>query len=214
MKEQTQTVVGILGAVHTDEMRLILGYSLDMLRDVILEFDPDVICGEVRPEDWARYQEDQTYPGYLGPSEYRGCIIPLCEEKGIEFVPVDWFEDDLTQLDYERGLTSEEIKNSDKELERLYDVIFQEAKTSSIPFNSKDCDLAVKRKMKWLEQLNPTCYNLDVVVRNQIMVERIRKAIEKHRGKPILLIAGAEHNVFYYEALKNEDSVKLVYPLR
>jgi hypothetical protein len=43
------TVVGILGLNHNDEMRNKYNLTLDLIKELILEFNPDVICGEVTP---------------------------------------------------------------------------------------------------------------------------------------------------------------------
>ncbi len=73
--------IGILGTVHTEALRARIGYPLSLLEKAILQFNPDIICGEVRPEDYERYQRNQSDSGYLGPSEYRALILPLCERK-------------------------------------------------------------------------------------------------------------------------------------
>lgn len=111
------TTLGIIGTVHTDELREVFHFPLSLLEELIVEFQPDLICGEVRPTDWESYvQHRNAYKGYLGPSEYRTTIIPLCEEMGIDFHPIDWFDDSLTKLDHFEAYSEEEQKSLEQQL--------------------------------------------------------------------------------------------------
>jgi hypothetical protein len=208
-----KTVVGVLGTLHQEEVRQEFRYPLTLLRELIVEFRPDVICGEVRPEDWERYIADRSYQGYLGPSEYRLLIIPLCEELEIEFVPVDKFEEDLANLDHFRSLSKEEAAAAEKQLMLMYERIFERARVCAIPFNGPEVDVAVREKMEWLGLIDPVVQNVLTDCRNQIMVERIRRAISERHGKRVLCIAGCEHNGYFVEGLRDGDW-ELVYPLR
>lgn len=60
------TTVGILGVVHDDELRQKYNLSLEFIKTLILDFNPDVICGEVLPSSWEHYKKDRTYRGYWG----------------------------------------------------------------------------------------------------------------------------------------------------
>ncbi|WP_253806022.1 hypothetical protein [Paenibacillus sp. Cedars] len=88
------TTVGILGVTHDEGLRQKYNLTLDVIKELILEFEPDVICGEVLPSSWKQYQQDRSHRGYWGEpaSEYWDLIFPLCEEKKYEFVPMDWVE--------------------------------------------------------------------------------------------------------------------------
>jgi len=95
--------VAILGTMHDENIRKQCNFTLDRMKDIILRFKPDIICGEVRPEVWNKYKSDRSYDGYLGPNEYRKMIIPLCESENIKFMPVDWFRDDMVGRYYLEG---------------------------------------------------------------------------------------------------------------
>ncbi len=56
-------ILGILGTIHDDEMRKKFNYSLEKMEELIEKFNPDVICGEVRPEDWKKYCDNNEYEG-------------------------------------------------------------------------------------------------------------------------------------------------------
>jgi hypothetical protein len=212
------TTIGILGTVHHEEFRTELGYSLERMRSAILEFRPDVICGEVRPQDWQKYLEDPGYAGNLGSSEYRQLILPLCQVFGIEFVPVDWFEiewfaDENNRLDHFRNHPPEEAETAERQLESLYKDIFEAAKVSSLPCNSFEVDRLVQAKMTFLEYQNPVLHFFLVGLRNRIMVERIKSAVLQRRGKRILCTVDFEHNAYYFEGLQGDPRWDLAYPL-
>ncbi|RED59167.1 hypothetical protein [Cohnella lupini] len=210
------TIVGVLGTIHNESLRNQFNCSLDLYRDLVEEFKPEIICGEVHPLSWNRYKKDKNDKGYWGEpaSEYWELIFPLCEEKNIEFIPIDWFELDVWNDFNPFDKFSEEKR---KELESMDDEWFsRQMKThsfGSIPFNSKEFDEVTKQKYEWLYQLNPEAQNFRWVVRNQIMIQRARNAIKSNPDKRILCIVGADHSYLFKEGLIN-DQIRLKYPLR
>jgi hypothetical protein len=207
-------IVGILGTIHGDDsFRAQKEYTLEMMKEVIEEFNPDIICGEVRPEDWTKYCNDKNYSGYLGPEEYRGLIIPYCENEGIEFVPVDWYEEDMVDWDYMKSHSESEKEKFIKNLEIIYEKIWSIGKKSLLPMNSFELDKIIIQKQDLLNSLNPVMHNVYWIARNQLMIERIKKVIENNSSKKILCTVGAEHNYFYYNELKKLNC-KLIYPLK
>jgi len=207
------TVVGILGTVHGDEEnRKKLGYPLELMKKAILDFKPDVICGEVRPEDWQKYCGDKSYSGYLGPFEYRFLILPLCKENNISFEPVDWFEDDLVNYQFDI-IEDKEKEEYEKKQIKLFEELLEKGKQSPLPFNSFEFDRFVEGKHKYDESMGPIEYLVTWEARNYLMVRRIKAVIEKYKDKRILCTVGAEHNYFYHKELKKLD-LELVYPLK
>lgn len=183
---------------------------------MIQEFKPDIICGEVHPQSWLRYLKDKNDRGYWGEpaSEYWDLILPLCEEQNITFVPIDWFELDVwNAFEPFNGYSSEERK----ELEQRDDDCFAEQmetyRFGEIPFNSNEFDRVTKQKYEWLYRVNPKAQNFRWVVRNQIMIQRVKNTVEAHPGKRILCIIGADHNYIFQEELMKEP-IELLYPLR
>src|SRR5689334_11019837 len=91
------TTVGILGTIHNEQLRERYNSTLTLYREFITAFNPDIICGEVHPHSWLKYLNNRNDKGYWGEpaSEYWELIFPICEERGIDFVPIDWFELDV-----------------------------------------------------------------------------------------------------------------------
>ncbi|MDO3410534.1 hypothetical protein QWJ34_12250 [Saccharibacillus sp. CPCC 101409] len=209
-------IIGILGTIHHPPLREQYNLPLSLYREVIEEFAPDLICGEVHPLSWQRYLEHPGDKGYWGEpaSEYWELIFPLCEERGIGFVPIDWFElDVLQQFDTFAGIPEKRRT----ELERRDDEWFAEQlgtyAAGRIPFNSQAFDDATRRKYDWRAGINPEGQNVNWTARNQIMIQRVKNTYRDHPGKRILCVVGADHNYLFAEALGKEP-VELVYPLR
>jgi hypothetical protein len=58
------TVVGILGMTHDEELQKKYRYPLTLLKELILDFNPDVICGEVHPQSWKPYFNGMSLMGF------------------------------------------------------------------------------------------------------------------------------------------------------
>ena len=207
------SVLGILGTIHSEEMRKEFNYSLDEMEELIEWFKPDIICGEIRPEDWQKYRDNNEYEGYLGPNEYRKLIIPLCEKNDIKFIPVDWFEDDIINMDYFRGKSEKEVNDLEKQFESIMTVYMEVAKKSIIPFNSLDFNSIVEKKQDFQNSINDDVHNVYWTCRNQIMIERIKNVLDINKGTRVLCTVGAEHTYFYYKNLK-ELNWEIIYPLK
>ncbi|SDJ16384.1 hypothetical protein [Salimicrobium halophilum] len=209
-------VVGILGMTHDEELQKKYNYPLSLVEELITEFNPDVICGEVHPDSWKLFLNEGEPCGVLGETqkEYPNLIYPLCEAKDIEFVPVDWFEEDVFEeepfdkFDYE---TREKLEDKRSEWNE------QQLSTwnkGEIPLNSSDYDRVTNDMYNWLHTINPEVQNIVWKSRHYIMLARVKKTIEKYPGKRILCIHGADHNYWYHESLKEVENIELVYPLR
>ncbi|MFD0589029.1 hypothetical protein ACFQZE_13590 [Paenibacillus sp. GCM10027627] len=211
------TTIGILGVTHDNERRKRIGLTLEFIEELILEFKPDVLCGEMLPESWERYQQEGLFKGCVGEpaSEYGELIIPLCEKQGIEFVPIDWLELDVW-MDFDPFLAIEGELRNKLELERTE---WEQKQLSTcgigpIPLNSAEYDSITKAMYEWMERINPEAHIFRWECRHLIMIQRIKNAVKRHPGKRILCIVGADHNYKLYESLAAEEGIELVYPLR
>ncbi|WP_219838181.1 DUF5694 domain-containing protein [Paenibacillus sp. R14(2021)] len=211
------TTAGILGVVHDNNLRQQHHLTLEVIKELIIEFQPEVICGEVLPSSWDKYKTDPEERGYWGEpaSEYWNLIFPLCEEMNYHFVPIDWVELDVW-LDFDpfHPYDDQQRHALNMELEQWFQRQLDTCRTSVIPFNSVEFDAVTKQKYEWLERINPQAHVFRWVCRHLIMIQRIKNAMKEHNGKRVLIIVGADHNHVLHEGLSAEKNIELVYPLR
>lgn len=221
------TTVGILGVMHDERTRNRYGLTLTLIGELIHEFAPDVICGEVLPSSWDlitrgladegywRIAESEHLSYWAEPaSEYWRLIFPLCREKDILFVPIDWLELDVWwDFDPFHGFTEPDRLLLEAERASWHEKQLETYRLGPIPFNSSAYDELARAKHKWLQQVNPDSYNFRWVIRHLIMIQRVKKAINQNPGKRILVVAGADHNYSFYDGLRTEP-IELIYPLR
>ncbi|OKO50629.1 hypothetical protein ABH17_028590 (plasmid) [Bacillus toyonensis] len=209
------TVVGILGMVHDEDWQEKYQFPLSLVKELILEFKPDVICGEVHPDSWELYLQEGNPRGIYEETqnEYPNLIFPLCEEYNIKFVPINWFEFDVFKGRFD-NVPIETRKQLESQLLKLTEEQLSSFDKGTIPFNSVEYDQITKEKYEWLHSVNPDVENINWNARHYIMIARVKNAIEQYNGKRILCIHGADHNYWYYESLKNMKNVEVVYPLR
>ncbi|PET16981.1 hypothetical protein [Bacillus cereus] len=209
------TVVGILGMVHDEDWQEKYQFPLSLVKELILEFKPDVICGEVHPDSWELYLQEGNPRGIYEETqnEYPNLIFPLCEEYNIKFVPINWFEFDVFKGRFD-NVPIETRKQLESQLLKLTEEQLSSFDKGTIPFNSVEYDQITKEKYEWLHSVNPDVENINWNARHYIMIARVKNAIEQYNGKRILCIHGADHNYWYYESLKNMKNVEVIYPLR
>ncbi|MGR9050660.1 hypothetical protein ACQ4XT_18655 [Halobacillus faecis] len=209
-------VVGILGMTHDQEMQKKYHYPLSLVKELIEEFEPDVICGEVHPSSWELYIHQGDPYGILGETqeEYPALIFPYCEEKGIPFVPVNWFEEDVFEEEpFDRYDEPKRVK-LEKEWEDWNKKQLATWNDGRIPLNSTSYDQVTEQMYEWIHNINPEVQGIVWNARHQIMVKRVVHAIRKYPDKRILCIHGADHNYWYHQALRKEEEIEVVYPLR
>ena len=210
------TVVGILGVTHDRQLQKRMGYSRGLLDSLIREFQPNVLCGEVHPQSWKLYLNTGNAQGFLGETqdEYPDVVFPLCREADIKFVPVNWFEEDV----FQEGIFDRFGEECQRRLQHIHDQWTERqlavAKTGPIPLNSFPYDGVTRQLYEWLESVNPAVHHVVWTARHYVMVARVRRAIASHPGARILCVHGADHNYWYYQSLRGEPGIDLVYPLR
>ncbi|ERI93363.1 hypothetical protein HMPREF1982_01787 [Clostridiales bacterium oral taxon 876 str. F0540] len=206
--------IGILGTIHgEDSFREEVGLTLEVMKQAITEFNPDIICGEIRPEDWDKYCNDKSYSGYLGPNEYRRMIIPYCECEGVKFEPIDWFEEDMLSFDYFRNCSQAQKDEYNREIDDINKKVWEIGKKSKLPLNSLEFNEISMELQDFLYSIEPTIHNILWIARNQLMIERIKKVVQNNPDKRILCTAGAHHIYFYYNELKLMNS-NLIFPIK
>lgn len=209
------SIVGILGMTHDPEMRRKYNYPLSLVKELILEFSPDVICGEVHPQSWDLYNQTGNPRGILGETqdEYPNLIFPLCQEKGIEFIPVNWFEADVFNDPFGKFDTETRV-SLEQQLSEWNERQLKTWNRGAIPLNSPEYDAVTRDMYKWIYSVNPEVSDIVWIARHHIMAARVKNAVKAFPNKRILCIHGADHNYWYYQALGKEEEITLIYPLR
>ncbi|WP_241657093.1 hypothetical protein [Halobacillus salinus] len=207
--------VGILGMTHDPDMQKKYGYPLDLVEELITEFNPDVICGEVEPRSFEHYIQTGDPYDILGETqeEYPSLIFPYCEKNSVEFVPVNWFEEDVFQEEPFDRYSDSKKRELEIELSEWNKKQLSTWNSGKIPLNSQDYDLVTKRMYDWLYVVNPEVQQITWNARHAIMVKRVKQTVADYSGKRILCIHGADHNYWYYDALA-KAGLDVVYPLR
>ncbi len=210
------TVVGILGVTHDPQMQAKYHYPLSLMEELIQDFAPDVICGEVHPQSWLLYVETGEPYGILGETqeEYPRLIFPYCERHGVKFVPVNWFEEDVFDAGPFDQFAAETQQRLEQKLAQWNRKQMATCTRGSIPFNSSAYDEVTQALYAWLQEVNPEVQNIQWNARHDIMLARVNKAITEHPGARILCVHGADHNYWYQRALGGRNDIELVYPLR
>lgn len=76
--ESRVAVLGTLGELHLEPD----GFNLATLTRIVGEAEPDLLCAEIRPDDWGA----GDFEGL--PPEYRDALLPLSRRTDIVIVPV------------------------------------------------------------------------------------------------------------------------------
>jgi len=205
-------MIGILGAIHSDEMREEFNYSLERMKEIIDDFKPDIICGEVRLSDYTKYLDDESYNGYLGPNEYGRLILPYCKERNVMFVPIDHYEDESVGISYEDNKSMEEIAAFEKSFKKIMEEYLSYGHSSKLAFNSLRFNDFIRNKQLLQKLFNEDVHQVYWEQRNKDMVQNITNTIKNNPDARILCIAGAEHSYWFCDELQQLNH-NVIYPL-
>ena len=147
------------------------------------------------------------------PTEYPALIYPFCAERGIEFVPVDWFLEDVFQEGIFDRFEPARRTELERELERWQEWQLGTLDVGGLPLNSDAYDAVTRGLYAWLAQVNPGVQAVVWEARHAIMLGRVRAAIRRHPGRRVLCIHGADHNYAYRHALGARSDLRVVFPL-
>lgn len=201
---KANTKVGLFASVHSSEVLADCNYSEHKITKLFDEFQPDIICGEVRKEDY------ENNAAYQGPGEYRRYIFKYCKDRGIQFEPCDWFD---KQTIYANNLLSKEDFQYTKEYALIMDEYMVSGKKSTVPFNSDEYNNVVRKKQDFQKKSNPQIHKIVWEERNLAIVNNIIQVIKNNPNLNILVIFGAEHIYWLKEELSKLPDIQLVFPL-
>ena len=202
--------LGIFSSVHGGEMLDSCKWDDQKAIAAFDRFQPDVVCGEVRPEDWES-------GGKKYPAEYDRYIFAYCKEHDIPFIPCDYW----TMEDYELTQKESDIlemalpdgSERAKQWEAMMQKFLEAGLKSDIPFNSVEFNDIARHKHELQNTYSPETHQSTWINRNSRIVENLRAVMKKYPGKNILVIFGAEHSYWFVDEFKKDTTIHLVFPL-
>ena len=213
-----ETEVLVVGTLHSTH-RGNDNYSYRHVAGVLQTYDPDVICVEIRPEDF-RHKE------YL-----REMVLATiwAVEEGREVYPIDWWDSkrDARAQRAEYARTPEYLSKlaevgqleRDSDITRTFrrkygkdDKLYRKAHKYDYAFWNSDTynDYVREGYRISVEVFGDSCVNLYYLSRNGRMLERIDEVVDAHPGERILVLTGAEHKHFFDDAYAQRDDVRSV----
>ncbi|MCI9258275.1 DUF5694 domain-containing protein [Oscillospiraceae bacterium 42-9] len=204
------TKTGIFSSVHGGEILEYCKWDDQKAMAAFDRFQPDVVCGEVRPEDLE--SGGKKYPG-----EYERYIFDYCKSRGLPFIPCDyWTEEDYQLTLRESGILEAKLPDGSEEAKRweaMMDRFMEAGLRAEIPFNSAEFNDIARHKHQMQGSLSPETHQQTWINRNRRIVENIRKVMAEHPGKNILIIFGAEHSYWFVDEFSEDKTIQLVFPL-
>lgn len=198
--------LAFFASIHSEKMMQEFGIDDKRIIQLFDNFKPDIVCGEVRKED---YEQNAAYQG---PSEYRRYVFNYCKERSIKFIPCD--EYDESAIEFSRRMGQIELTDEQsKEWDSIMQAYMNAGASSKVPFNSDEFNTIVERKQKFQRQLDPEAQSIIWDKRNKDIVNNIRKVIIDNPNVNILAIFGAEHIYWLKNAFENTENIEIVFPL-
>lgn len=198
--------IGLFASVHQADILAEAGWSENNNVELFDKFAPDIICGEVRKEDY------NSKSNYQGPGEYKRYIFDYCKARNIRFVPCDWF-DDQTISATQKG----ELSEANDEIIAQFDSIVEQyltvGKNSCIPYNSHQFNALVKEKQELQNTANPQLHKIIWTDRNDNIIKNIYSTIVKNPDSNILIVFGAEHIYYIKDELEKLIGDIIIFPL-
>jgi len=209
------TQVLVVGTIH-QEHRTNPNYTYEQLLQIVGRYDPDVICVEIRPEDFRRvpYLTEMVAATIWGST------------RGRRVYPIDWWtenpnarlqRDSMMQApDYGERKAVEDSLTSTNPVIREFDAKHGEwssyAKTGSYEFfNGEEYnDYIAEGYRISMEVWGDSPMNLLYRTRNERMMDLIRAAIRENPGRRLIVLTGAEHKHYFDRALTSEPGVELL----
>ncbi len=194
-------------------------YTYEDVVSILSTFDPDLICVEIRPQDFRKvpYLKEMMLATIWGLSH------------GKAVAPIDWWEDAQNAREIRAKLAKlPEYVEKDKEekalcarspivldFEKKYGPSDKEDSWSkSLGYqywNGRDYNRYYAEIYRISMQVyGDGPFNLFYQTRNTRMMALIRKAIEAHPGQKVMILTGSEHKHFFDAEFSKDGSVELV----
>lgn len=222
----TKNRVIVLGMIHSGH-RTSDVYSLDVLRDAIIEIDPDLVLAEIPPDRFDQAMAQFKADGTITESrvsrfpEYVDVLFPLLNDMDFEIIPcAGWtkeMSDDrnakLKRWATERPDDTAEMNQAQEEAEAT--MAGEMDPNDPLAIHTDRYDELVKQAMEPYNRL----FNDDLGLGgwdnvNQAHYDFIAAALDKHagEGKTIVITFGAWHKYWFLEQLRLRSDIEIIDP--
>ncbi|MBL4698480.1 MAG: hypothetical protein JKX70_06580 [Phycisphaerales bacterium] len=222
----TKNRVIVLGMIHSGH-RTSDVYSLDVLRDAIIEIKPDYVLTEIPPDRFNEAMTQFRAEGVITESrvsrfpEYTDVLFPLLNNMNFEIIPcAGWtreMADDrnakLKQWATDRSEDTAEVDRAQEEAQAIMDAEMDS--TDPLAIHTDRYDELVKQALEPYNRL----FNDDLGLGgwdniNQAHYDYIAAALDQHAGeaKTILITFGAWHKYWFLEQLRLRDDIEFIDP--
>jgi len=222
------TEVAVMGMIHSAHLKS-EKWGLSQVESAIRAFKPDVILCEIPPDRWEQVWEDWSDSGVIEDSrvkrfpEYTNVLLPLKSELGFAVEPcAAWTQrmsdsrKSLMKQFKEDSLYADQFAAYERENVAIEK---QHAANPVYDFDDEDpfvihSELYDKRTR---EELQPYDKYLNDFLGlggwttiNNAHLALIETAIDKHKGKRILITFGAGHKYMFLDRLKERKDITLL----
>jgi len=203
-----------VGTIHDRHARN-ENYSYADVVHILATYNPDLICVEIRPQDFRRepYLKEMMLATVWGLSH------------GKKVAPIDWWNDTPNDRQIRDDLAKQpEYVEKDKQLkslraqseliarfEKTYGPLDNEDQWGAHQgyrfWNGKDYnDLCAEEYRLSMQIYGDSPINLHYLTRNNRMMELIWSAMRENSSRRVIVLTGSEHKHFFdWEFLKNPD---------
>ena len=218
------TEVLVMGMIHGGH-RQSETWGLDDVRETIVRIAPDVICVELPPDRWERIWTDYVARGVFEDSrvrvfpEYTDVVLPMAREGQFLVEPCAGWSAEMNNLRRARiqafnddPLVAEQRTEYDRVRQAVLDR-YGGSLSSDDPYfiHSEEYD----RRMR--EYYTPYDETLNDLIGpggwtniNAAHMRWVNEAIDKHKGKRILVTFGGAHKYMILDALAERNDVRIV----
>jgi tetratricopeptide (TPR) repeat protein len=210
---RTQALV--VGTIHDRHARN-ENYSYADVVHILATYDPDLICVEIRPQDFRRepYLKEMMLATVWGLSH------------GKKVAPIDWWEDTPNDREVREKLEKQpEYIEKEKQLQRLvaqseviarYERLYGPeekedqwgAHQGYRSWNGKDYnDLSAEEYRLSLQIYGDSPINLHYLSRNHHMMELIGSAMRENSSHRVIVLTGSEHKHFFDREFRKNPQV-------
>ncbi|GJM21396.1 MAG: hypothetical protein DHS20C15_13110 [Planctomycetota bacterium] len=222
-----KTQVFVLGMIHGDHLTN-ERWGVQEVRDTIAAIDPDVVCAEIPPDRWERVAAEWREFGEVRDDrvqrfpEYTHALLPLWSESSERFVIepcAAW-----TQQMHDARVAALKVFAEDPlyaEAHRAYE--FAEAEMArrhaASPIDASDPRVihSALYDERTRQALRPYDRYLNDYLGaggwtniNAAHWALIAEALDRHRGKRVLIMFGAGHKHWFLDRLREREDVELV----